>query len=75
MGNFKNIFEWNGGWDDVGEDFEIYYDCELLRNVGEYKKGQTFENIQFDTTRLILYFYCSDSDDEPVMTKRFVLED
>jgi hypothetical protein len=72
MGTFKNIFYWSG-WDDISEDFEIYYECELLVDVGDYKKGIEFENIQFDKKRLILYF-CMDGDDEPVMTKRFVLE-
>jgi hypothetical protein len=72
MGILDKIFNWSG-WDDLSEDFEIYYECELLVDVGDYKKGTEFENIQFDKKRLILYF-CNDNSDEPVMTKRFVLE-
>lgn len=72
MGKFKNIFEWCE-WDDISDDFEIYYDCELLVDVGEYKEGHEFANIQFDKKRLVLYF-CKDEDDEPIMTKKFILE-
>lgn len=28
-----NIFYWNE-WDDVGENFEMYMNCEVLRDIG-----------------------------------------
>ena len=73
MGILDKIFSWSG-WDDITDDFEIYYDCELLIDVGEYQKGSEFNNIQFDKNRLILYFYKSEGDEQTSMIKRFVLE-
>jgi hypothetical protein len=73
MGILDKIFSWSG-WDDITDDFEIYYDCELLIDVGEYQKGSEFNNIQFDKNRLFLYFYKSAGDNQTSMIKRFVLE-
>lgn len=70
MRTFKGIFEWSE-WDGFG-DFELYYDCTLLRKIGEYEEDTSFEVIHFDLKNLILYFYVH-ADEEPAMTRRFIL--
>ena len=37
MGILDKIFNWSE-WDVISEDFEIYYECVLLVDVGDYKK-------------------------------------
>lgn len=52
MGRFKDIFE----WDEMFE-IEVFYDCELIRDIGGFRRGEEFDNIQFDKHDLVLYFY------------------
>lgn len=73
MKRFMNIFEWDD-WDYLGGDIEIYLDCELLRDVGKYKKGYEFSAIYFHKRNMTLEFYECDQSDS-VMFKRFVLEE
>ncbi len=72
MGRFKNIFDWEE-WDDMFE-IEIFYDCELVSDVGDFKVGTLFDNIQFDKHDLVLYFYENEGDSTPCMVKKFILE-
>lgn len=74
MPNFKDIFYWEE-WDEVGEDFEMYMNCEVLRDIGsEIKDGDEFETIYFDIKKLELFFYKTHDDQNPI-TKKFVLSD
>lgn len=73
MPSFKGIFHWSE-WDEFCE-FEMFYDCELLRKVGEYEEGSEFEIIYFHKAKMRLEFYLSDGDSAPAMVKNFILED
>ena len=73
MPNFKDIFYWEE-WDEVGEEFEMYMNCEVLRDIGsDIKDGDEFETIYFDIKRLELHFH-KKHDSEPIV-KKFVLSD
>ena len=73
MPNFKDIFYWEE-WDNVGEEFEMYINCEALRDIGsDIKDGDEFETIIFDKKRLELYFHKT-HDDNPIV-KKFMLSE
>lgn len=68
-----NIFYWKE-WDDIGDRFEMYMNCEVLRDIGkDIKNGDEFEVIYFDTKKLELQFHKKEHDDP--ITKKFVLLD
>jgi hypothetical protein len=67
MPKFTNIFDWSA-WDDIG--LKCFYYCELLMDIGEFKSGDEFDNIQFDDEKLILYFYKNTDDYYPCMIKK-----
>lgn len=74
MGKFSDIFHWNE-WDDVGERFEMYMNCEVLRDIGsDIKDGDEFETIYFDKERLELSFHKTRDDENPIV-KKFVLSE
>lgn len=71
MPTFKDIFYWND-WDDLGQ-FEMYMNCEVLRDVGDdIKDGDEFEVIYFDTKNLELHFHKTQDSSEPII-KKFIL--
>lgn len=61
MGIFANIFSWDAR-DDFG--IKLFYDCELLIDVGHYDKGDKFTSIQFDDEKMVLYFFIGDYNDD-----------
>lgn len=73
MPNFSDIFEW-ADWDDCGE-CKVFYECVLLRDVGEYTKGDKFSNVLWNEEILKLRFYLTDDDGEPAMVKTLGLVD
>jgi hypothetical protein len=73
MPSFSNIFEW-ADWDDCGES-KVFYECELLRDVGEFTKGDKFSNVTWEEETLKLRFYLTDDECEPVMVKTLGLVD
>lgn len=74
MKNFMHIFSWEE-WQDFGDAFEMYFDCELLIDLGEFEDGQEFPMVVFDKKRMMLSFYNDEDGTELAMEKRFVLED
>ncbi len=68
MPKFMDIFEWKE-WEDYG--VKLFMDCKLLKDVGEFKKGHTFDVINFDDRKLCLEF-CN--NEEVLMTKKFIME-
>ena len=72
MPMFSNVFEWSG-WDDMGN--KLFYDCVLLRDVGEFYMGDIFAYVSFDDEKFKLSFYLDFEDDEPVMVKTMGLID
>jgi hypothetical protein len=73
MPSFSNIFEWSD-WDDCGES-KVFYECVLLRDVGEFKKGDKFSNMIWNDETLTLKFYATNEDYEPAMVKTLGLVD
>lgn len=72
MPNFNDIFYWEE-WDDIGEKFEMFMNCEALRDIGnDIKDGDEFETIYFDKQKLELIFYKKHEDNNPIV-KKFVL--
>ena len=43
----KQLFTWTG-WDDQGDLCLSFYDCALIADIGELKKGEEFELIFVD---------------------------
>lgn len=70
---FLDIFEWND-WQDFDDSFEMYMNCELKRDIGDFEAGTEFDIIYFDQKKMRLSFYKKEDDVEPVMEKRFILE-
>ncbi len=70
--SFLDIFLWY----DLYEynKFDVYSFCELLRDVGEFVRGEKFAQIYFVRKSMTLDFYMHLEDDYPVMTKKFILE-
>jgi hypothetical protein len=68
---FSDIFEWSG-WDDF--EVKVFYDCELLRDVGSFKKGAKFSTVTWDEETLTLKF-CLSGEEKPVMVKKLGLVD
>lgn len=66
MHRFGDIFLWDS-WDDFG--IEIYYNCELVKNIGDFETGHEFDNIQFDKVKMKLYFYKNEGDSDPVLIR------
>ncbi len=73
MTPFMDIFEW-ASW-DIADPGKIFYDCVLLRSVGGYNEGEFFSNISFDDEKMVLNFYKDIEDYEPIMVKKFKLDD
>lgn len=73
MPSFHNVFSWS---ECVHEDhYQKFNDCELLKSVGIFEEGTSFNTVAFDTETLTLYFYLGrDQTLHLVMTRRFVLE-
>lgn len=72
MPSFRDIFEWET-LDQIAV-FELYEDCELLKNVGEYTAGDRFAYIYYNVREMYLEFYVFPEDTTPVMKKTFYLE-
>lgn len=72
MPTFKDIFYWDE-WEEFC-DSEIYFNCEVLRDVGEdIKDGDEFEQIHFYKNTLELEFYKTQDDPNPIL-KKFILQ-
>ncbi len=70
---FLDIFLW---YDLHRYDtFDVYSFCRLLRDVGDFEKGENFAQIYFVNKSMQLKFFKHLEDDDPIMIKRFVLED
>ncbi len=54
-GVFLDIFKWND-YDSSGYDYTKFSGCELLKDVGEYKKGHFFHIITF--IHRVVFFHC-----------------
>jgi len=48
MGLERQLFGWDGGWDDIDEGVYIFYDCTLVVPIGDHPIGAHFETIMFD---------------------------
>lgn len=70
MPQFSDIFTWKG-WDDFGS--KIFYECKLLRDIGEYASGTEFEYITWKEEYLTLEFY--QEDEVLCMTKKLGIVD
>ena len=68
MLNFGDIFEWDS-WEEEDSSFDIYYTCELLKDVGDFEAGHEFYNVKFDKENLTLYFYEDEDDAEPALVR------
>lgn len=69
---FMDLFSWEG-WDEFGDRFEMYINCELLKNIGKFEKGTLFPSIYFDKKLLSLSFYEDEDGSKLVMEKKFTL--
>ncbi len=70
---FLDIFLW---YDLHRYDmFDVYSFCSLLRDVGKFEKGENFAQIYFNSRSMHLEFFKHLEDDEPIMIKKFVLQE
>lgn len=51
--SFADLFEWRD-WVDLG--VVVFYDCTLLKKIGDYDVGYFFKTITWDSQRLKLVF-------------------
>jgi len=53
----KQIFNYNGGWDDVGDNALQFYDVTLIIDIGNFSKGDKFSEacVDYDSGLLTLY--------------------
>jgi hypothetical protein len=73
MPSFSNIFEW--GDKSLTYLHPEFYECVLLRAVGEFEARTKFHTITWDEETLTLRFYLTEDEDEPVMAKTLGLVD
>lgn len=55
----SSLFDFDG-WDGDHSSM-IYYDCILTRNIGKYKKGDSFNSISINNDEGILEIYEGDA--------------
>ncbi len=70
MSSFMDVFKWKS-WDQF--NYKFFYECTLLRKIGDFDAGTYFNSVIFDDEKMILEFYMGDDVEVPVMVKSFRL--
>lgn len=55
------------------EEGQVYYDCILLRKIGNFESRTIFSYINFDIEKMILEFFIDYENISPNMVKSFRL--
>lgn len=65
----SQFFTWDGGWDQQDLMAFTFYNCQLVRDIGSYSKGDVIPTVGIDYANGTLEFY----DKEGKPTDRFEL--
>jgi hypothetical protein len=72
MATFMDVFKWSD-WDQF--EHKLFYECKLLRKIGDFEAGTVFNNVTFNDEKMILEFYLNGYDTVPTMVKSFRLNE
>jgi hypothetical protein len=73
MSQFMDVFKWVDCEQYDQYDHKYFYDCTLLRKIGDYEAGTFFKGVNFNDEKMILEFYLPGDITVPTMVKSFRL--